>query len=164
MCVLSHCCQAAPHFKFEPSPRMMGGVPWKNQTGGSFGKPCISMYIIHTNTVYHTYVYHESLQNQASTSRVSSKVSKFWKRSRNWRWKKVKVKKRHTWQVILSSSTWWLIWFWWNLMKNSVHISSLNYTVHWPNELASPRFNAGPKIGTQRVQGIIPPVISSVAC
>ena len=36
--------------------------------------------------------------------------------------------------------------------------------VHWPNELASPRFNAGPKIGTQRVQGIIPPVISSVAC
>lgn len=106
----------------------------------------------------------KSLQNQASTSRVSSKVSKFWKRSRNWRWKKVKVKKRHTWQVILSSSTWWFIWFWWNLMKNSVHISSLNYTVHWPNELASPRFNAGPKIGTQRVQGIIPPVISSVAC
>ena len=80
----------------------------------------------------------KSLQNQASTSRVSSKVSKFWKRSRNWRWKKVKVKKRHTWQVILSSSTWWLIWFWWNLMKNSVHISSLNCTVHWPNELRLP--------------------------
>lgn len=124
---------------------------------------CIS-HICHMSTIGCPYPSLKSLQNQASTSRVSSKVSKFWKRSRNWRWKKVKVKKRHTWQVILSSSTWWLIWFWWNLMKNSVHISSLNCTVHWPNELASPRFNAGPKIGTQRVQGIIPPVISSVAC
>mmetsp|Transcript_42988 Transcript_42988/g.93597 ORF Transcript_42988/g.93597 Transcript_42988/m.93597 type:complete len:201 (+) Transcript_42988:1509-2111(+) len=55
---MKFCLAPTPHFRLEPSPRTMGGVP--------------------------------------STSKVSSKVRQFWKRSRNCMWKKVKVKKRHT--------------------------------------------------------------------